>query len=633
MQDVVNIVKLSIRGLAGVCNYASSLDGMGFSRTDADFGHSLAQRQNDWTDKQLCAACKLVIKYQGQLNHIDIEKVKDLMNSLEEKIQKDSVSKMADMKINLLTDRSNNKKLAVTFSYDRKVVETIKTLEGRRWNPDLLRWELPILNLPRLKELFPLATFSEGIKEYEESLGQKDQMIIDEFKKIAADIDLTKPLPNGKTPFKHQRDGILRMLKYRRQILADDMGLGKTLQSLVVAKELSERYGWLIIIICPVSIKENWEREALSLKISKLKFSVHSWAKIPVPPPKDYIMIADEAHYAQAGSKTLRGKAFLNLADSDSCRACYCLTGTPIKNGRPINIFPLLQATKHELSKDSRYFQLRFCNAHLRQIGRKNKKKFWDVNGSSHLDELNQKVKTIMIRRTKKECLDLPDKLRVLREAELSKESVDLYNKTLNDLRQRYQERIISGEIKEDAEAMVMLQHLAHAGAIGKIETAYELTEEVVEEGNQVVVFSTFVEPLKTLRDRFIKENIPADMLIGETKDRQKIVDNFLAGKTRVFLLSMAGGVGIDLYTANTIILINRAWTPGDVLQIEDRLHRIGQQNPVTSIWLQYGEVDKHVDAVLESKSVNISQVLKSSKNRNDDIITFAKKFFKSNKL
>jgi len=628
VEEVKEIVKQSIRELAGVCNYASSLDGLGFSKVDTVFGHSLAQ-QEDWTPKQLKSACNLVIKYQGQLSGIDKEKVKELMNSLEEKIQKDSVAKLADMKVNLLTDRNGGKRLAVTFPYDRDTLEKIKTLEGRRWNPDFLRWELPIMNLPRLKELFPLATFSDGLKELEEAQEQKDQMIIEEFKKIVADLDLTKPLLNGKTLFKHQRDGILRMLKYRRQILADDMGLGKTLQALVVAKELSERYGWYVIIICPVSLKEIWEREAKSLKISKLKFSVHSWAKIPAPPPKEYMMIADEAHYAQAGIKTLRGKAFLTLADSDNCRACYCLTGTPIKNGRPINIFPLLQATKHELAKDTRYFQLRFCNAHLRQIGRRNKKQFWDVTGSSHLDELNQKVKTVMIRRTKTECLDLPEKLRVLREAELSKESIEVYNTTLNKLRTTYQERLKKGEIKEGGEEMIMLQHLAHAGAIGKIETAYELAEEVIEEGNQVAIYSTFIEPLKTLRDKFLKENIPVDMLIGETKDRQKLVDNFLAGKSRVFLLSSAGGVGIDLYTATTIILINRAWTPGDVVQIEDRLHRIGQQNAVTSVWLQYGEVDKHVDAVLESKSMNISEVLKNKSTGADDIITFAKKFFK----
>jgi SNF2 family DNA or RNA helicase len=630
MNEKIEIVRKSIKELAGVCDYASSVDGAGFNKTDTGFGHSLAT-QETWTDKQAKYACRLVIKYHKQLPHVDVNIIRELMGQLEERIQKVELYKETQITISLLTTKEGIKKLAVVLPYNKQAVDKIKTLEGRKWNAELLRWELTIQNLQRLKEMFPLATFSDGIKDYEGLREQKDKLISEEFKKISADIDLTKQLPNGKTPFKHQQTGILRMLKYRRQILADDMGLGKTLQALVVAKELSKHYGSQIIIICPVSLKENWAREAKSIKIPVGKISIYSWAKIPEPGTKEYIMIADEAHYAQAGTKTLRGKAFLKLAGHDNCKACYCLTGTPIKNGRPINIFPLLQATRHELAGDTRYFQTRFCNAHLRELGRKNKRiKFWDTSGSSHLDELHQKTTNIMIRRTKKECLDLPDKLRVLREAELSQESIDLYNRTLDDLRNRYQERIKSGEIKDDAEAMVMLQHLAHAGAIGKVDSAYELAEEVVEEGNQVVIFSTFIEPLKTLRDKFNKANIPVDMLIGETKERQKLVDNFLAGKSRVFLLSMAGGVGIDLYTATTIILINRAWTPGDVLQIEDRLHRIGQKNQVTSIWLQHGEVDIHVDAILESKSMNISQVLQS-KNREDDVITFAKKFFKGN--
>ena len=632
MDDVVQIVKQSIKELAGLCDFASSKDGQGFNKEDTGFGHSIAKQEN-WSMKQTRAGCKLVIKYHNQLPDVDIETVKEFLISLEEEIQKVELNKANEMKILLLTEKGGLKKLAIITPYDKAIIDKIKTFEGRRWNQEQMRWEIPMMNLERVKTAFPNAEYSEGIKDVEEAYLQKDKFISEEFKKIFSEIDLTKPLPDGKIPFTHQRTGIMRMVKYRRQILADDMGLGKTLQSLVAAKILAEYYNWLIIIIAPVSLLDKpWTRDAHALKISKMRLSVHSWAKIPQSPPKNFILIADEAHYAQAGTKTIRGKAFLALAESENCMACFPATGTPIKNGRPINILPLLQAVRHDLAKDSRYFQLRYCDAHLREIGKKNKKKFWDATGSSHLDELNLKIKDIMIRRTKKDCLDLPEKLRVLREAELSTESKKLYDETLSHLRETYQKRLESGEIKEGGEALVMLQQLAYAGALGKVESTFEIAEEVIEEGNQVVIFSTFIEPLKALEVKFKQENIPSELLIGETKDRQKLVDNFLSGKSRVFLLSMAGGVGIDLYTATTIILINRAWTPGDVLQIEDRLHRIGQKNQVTSIWLQYGEVDVHVDEILESKSMNISHVLSSGKNKEGEIITFAKKYFKSNK-
>ncbi len=528
------------------------------------------------------------------------------------------------MKISIITG-TKVKKIALSFPYNKEIVEKIRSFEGRKWDAEKLQWELPISHLSRLKEMFPYAILTQDVLDYEENQKQLEEKEKEEVDKILAELDLTKPLPDGKILFEHQRTGILRMLKNRRHILADDMGLGKTLQSLVVAKILSGYYGWNIIIICPVSLKLNWEREAVSLQISNNKLSIHSWAKIPDPPKYEYLLIADEAHYAQAGTKTIRGKAFLKLANNINCKACYCLTGTPIKNGRPINLFPLLKAIKHELSVDKSYYQIRYCNAHYRKLG---KTQFWDVTGASNLDELNEKLKSVMIRRTKKECLDLPEKLRVLREAELSKEAIELYNKTLDNLRANYNERLIQGLIKEGGEEMIMLQHLAHAGALGKVDTAFELASEVIEEGNQVVIFSTFTEPLKMLKDKLEKSGLPTGLLIGETKDRQKLVDEFLSGTSRAFLLSMAGGVGIDLYTATTIILINRAWTPGDVLQIEDRLHRIGQKNPVTSIWLQYGEADKHVDEILEKKSINISHVLSGRDKLDDEIIKFAKKYF-----
>ncbi|HUX93840.1 MAG TPA: DEAD/DEAH box helicase, partial [Ignavibacteriaceae bacterium] len=338
---------------------------------------------------------------------------------------------------------------------------------------------------------------------------------------------------------------------------------------------------------------------------------------------RDFILIADESHYAAAGSKSQRGKRLLAIAGSSFCRAAFLLTGTPMKNGRPINLFPLLQATKHELAKDSRYFHIHFCNAHPSTFTR------WDVSGAIHLDELSEKIKNVMIRKTKKECLDLPEKIRVIRKAELSKESERLYNEALAEMKRKYQEKINSGEIVGGAEALVLLGQLAHAGAIGKVETALELAEEVIEEGSQVAIFCTYTKPLQMLAERLKKDNIPYELLIGDTKDRQGCVDRFLAKKSKVFLLSMAGGVGIDLYTATTIILINRPWTPGDVAQIEDRLHRIGQKNQVTSIWLQYGNVDEHVDEIIQSKNQNIDIVLKGRKQQFDSVNNYAKEYLR----
>ena len=538
-----------------------------------------------------------------------------------------------EVQIMMLNTQSGENLLAVKIPKFLK--EKVEILDGRRWDPVNLYWKVPIHHLPKLELSFPQAVFSPGVIQYKENQTLRQLHLEKEFLELTNGVDLRQPLLNGKTLFDYQRTGVLLLLRNKRMILADDMGLGKTIQSLVAAMVLSQSYGWKIIIVSPVSVIQNWQREAEGLGISKMMVSTYTWAKIPEAPLKEFIFIADESHYAQNGNRTQRGKAFLELAKSSFCRACFCLTGTPMKNGQPINLFPLLQAVRHELAMNTHYFQVRYCKAHRQEIIKRNKEviSFWDNSGSSHLVELHEKIKPAMIRRTKKECLPfLPEKTRVMREATFAAEAKKSYQQALKELRDKYEAKVKAGIIVGDAEAMVMLGHLAHAGAIGKVEEAFEIAEEVLEEGNQVVLFSTYVDPLKILQRRFQERKIATELLIGETKDRQSLVDRFLGGESRVFLLSMAGGVGIDLYTASEIININRPWTPGDIDQIEDRLNRIGQKNAVTSFWLQYGEVDKHIDHILENKSKSIDIVLngKGKRYNESSVGSYAKDYLES---
>ncbi|MFM7793031.1 MAG: SNF2-related protein, partial [Microcystis panniformis] len=96
-----------------------------------------------------------------------------------------------------------------------------------------------------------------------------------------------------------------------------------------------------------------------------------------------YLVIADEAHYAQ-NENSKRTKELKALADHENCLGTWLLTGTPIKNGRPINLFPLLQITQHPLAADSWEFQKYYCNAHHKAVGTKS---IWDNTGAAHLDE------------------------------------------------------------------------------------------------------------------------------------------------------------------------------------------------------------------------------------------------------
>lgn len=316
-------------------------------------------------------------------------------------------------------------------------------------------------------------------------------------------------------------------------------------------------------------------------------------------------VLVSNCHYAQ-NLKAQRTKNFLIL--SERAMAVFCLTGTPIKNGRPVNLFPLLVATRHELGKNKSKYEKHFCDAHDNGFG-------WDVTGAAHLDELHEKTKDVILRRLKSKCLDLPKKSRILHPCEISAEASRAYWATLDQLRADYEARLAAGQISDEGEALVILGHLRHASSQAKLETAIEMAEEVLEQGAQVVLFTVYQDTAEQLAAHFrvpvLHGGVPSTGKGDEPSPRQEMVDAFQAGTQRVFVSTIAaGGVGITLTKGTTAILVDRPWTPGDAEQAEDRIYRIGQTEPVTCYWLQAFDIDAKIDAILEAKQERIEMVL-----------------------
>ncbi len=480
--------------------------------------------------------------------------------------------------------------LIVSFEYDPKLVVAVKAIKGARFDGEHKRWKVPaesieqVVALPNFEIASEVTARLEADRATAKVQAEKDEQVANKL--------LSTPLPDNL--FAHQRDGVKWLWEHRRAILADDMGLGKTRQALLAAKA----YGLPIIVICPASLLINWQREAATVDTA---IKVYSWGKIPKQMSEDFVLIADEAHYAQS-LKSARTKALLALSKNEHCMGAYMLTGTPIKNGRPCNLYPLLEATRHKLAENRGAFEMRYCAAKATRWTK------WDTSGASHLDELHALTKDVILRRMKKECLDLPEKLRVIRAVELSAAAQKTYDASFDAMRKEYHQRISEGKISSESEALVMLNHVRHAGSIAKAETAIELSEETLEEGQQIVLFVAFKESGEQ-----IAKSLKCKMLSGDatTEERQQMVDDFQAGKDKALVCTFgAGGVGITLTAAQTVVLVDRPWTPGDATQSEDRLHRIGQQNAVTAIWLQCGETDEAIDALLQSKEERIELVL-----------------------
>ncbi len=607
----------ALRYLAGICDGAHDKDNCGFNRLDTDFGKDLAAKslQRPLTVPQQKAALRMLRKYVRQLHGAG------LALPTEEAIEAAAIRANGGQPVKRPAGKIGvqGSLCIVTFPYDPQKVERIKAIAGRRWDSAGKFWSVPLDKAEAVIAAFPGFELDPALQAAREAARAEAELAIqaaDSAQRTLLEVvgDLSAPLPGGKVLFRHQREAVERMLRQGKVILADDMGLGKTLEALVAAKA----YGLPVFVVCPASLKTNWLREA---EQAGVQIEVYSWAKLPEAPETDFVLICDEAHYAQnLAYKRQRGEdgqmhwvpavkrtaRMLELAKSEYCRACYLLTGTPIKNGRPCNLYPLLLAVGHPLAKNRKEYDIRYCNAGPTRWSN------WDRTGAAHLDELHEKTRDIIIRRTKAQCLDLPPKLRVVRRAELSSEAQAEYDGTLHNLQQEYQRRVRAGEITDQAEALVLVNHLRHAGSLAKTGTAVDLSQETLEQGGQVVLFVAF----KDAGERIARE-LGCEFLSGDTPvaDRQGIIDRFQAGTRRALVCSFgAGGVGITLTAAQTVILVDRPWTPGDAEQAEDRLHRIGQQGNVTAVWLQANGTDEAIDTILQAKAERIELVLQGKR-------------------
>ena len=610
---------------------ASTNDETGFSEVDKEFGEWLAERIKE--KKAILhyhaeAALELLREYEQthlRLVGISLPQWEAIAHQYPESLE-GTIEKQSNKRIILIGDR-----ICVYFPYDKNLVSQIKLITPKgRFEPSDKSWRFPIKAAERLVITFDfdvddnvLGTIAllqqKRKKDNQSRLDEARQKGVELFQLIES-ANLDEPLPCGWNLYEHQKKAVEWLLAHRRGvlfrggILADHMGLGKSISALKAAKTLSDnatnRLGERhIFVICPASLRENWGMEAEKVGCP---IEIFSWAKLPKPLVKQqYILIGDESHYLQ-NLKSQRTKKFLELASSENCLAVWLLTGTPMKNGRPVNLFPLLKAIAHPLSADRQEYEAYYCQAGYKKVGRD--RQIWDVSGAAHLDELAEEIENCLLRRTKQECLDLPKKQRIFKPVKLTPEQQKAYNLELSELISDYRDRVKRGEVDEGAEALVVLNYLRKTGSKYKVDEAILLVEELLEQEQQVVVFVEFLETAQLLYSSFREI---AGLLTGATpgSDRQAIVDKFQAGKSKVFIGTIkAGGVGLTLTAASNVILLDRPWTPGDSEQAEDRCHRIGQHQTVFSFWIQMGIIDEAIDKLLQQKQERIDLVLKGKR-------------------
>ncbi len=392
----------------------------------------------------------------------------------------------------------------------------------------------------------------------------------------------------GVTLLPYQLAGLEYIHDARRCIVADEMGLGKTVEALA-AIHLEQAYP--VLIVCPVSLKLNWAREVCRC-LPGVRVSVDGCSGQVVITNYERLerldhrpwraLIVDEAHYCKS-RKAQRTQHILRLSRVSSLELVLLLTGTPIIN-RPVDLIELLDivGALKEVSGGFWDFVHRFCDAYMGPWG-------WDLSGATNLPELNKRLRnTCYLRRLKADVLpQLPAKRRAVVTLPIS-----------NAAAYREAEREWYGAGGE----LLKLGELRQVAAAGKVKGAVRWIENTLEQGEKLVVFTWHRATAETIAGCF-----DAPCITGDTplKERDRLVQRFQTDtKTRLIVLTIAtGGLGLTLTAASNVAFLELPWTPAALEQAEDRLHRIGQQDAVTSwLLLSNTSIDQQMYALLDEK-------------------------------
>ena len=413
--------------------------------------------------------------------------------------------------------------------------------------------------------------------------------IIKDNKVEIAEVDYTKY--SHRPPLEHQKVAIEELLKNKKYILADDMGLGKTTSTIIASLEMGAKK---ILIICPASLKINWQREyqLYSEKTSYVcegknyseesdivimnydiikNFHDSKDRKNSIIMKSNFdLVIIDEAHYIQ-NVQAQRTKLINDLVrDIDRL---WLLTGTPMTS-RPINYFNLLSLVDSPVAKNWMAYVVRYCSGYQFRVG---PRKVWNVMGASNLEELRDRTGATVLRRLKEDVLDLPEK--IITPVYLRLRS-KLYEEVMGDYYNWYEKN--PEESKNLSIQFTKLTQVRQVIAEEKTQHTIELAENIVEQGKKVIIFCNFTKSLETIVNHFGKSVVRLDGSMSKIQ-RQDAVDRFQEDdKVKVFVGNIkAAGVGITLTAAEAVIMNDLSFLPSDHSQSEDRAYRYGQKNNV----------------------------------------------------
>lgn len=530
----------------------------------------------------------------------------------------------------------------VSFRYNPETVEKIKRLAYRRYLPEERAWEIPASELVHLVDIMGVeninidSRYLEGIIKKEAGVAAKTSESVKErlkgIKPIIAYPFKTKPFP-------HQIEAFNVGNKCTDLLLADDQGLGKTKESIDIAVSRKEEIGKCLIVCGVNSVKYNWSEEikihsdessividgkTVDKRLSQIRewiygndyFGIINIESLRNEKIMDLIydsckneiigaVIVDEIHKAKNGMCS-QGKSVRNL----NCKVRIGLSGTPMNKAEDLwNILTWLRVEKRSFYS----FRNRYCI--MGGYGG------YKVVGHKNLDELNEELNKVMLRRKKEEVLDLPPKLYKTEFIDLTRKQQILYK----EIKQGIVENLESiMEIPNPLSCTVRLRQLT-GGLFGddnpKLDRIKDILEEITESGHKALIFSQWEKVTEVYRNA-LKEYNPA-YIVGdvEVEDRQKEVYRFQNDPECKVAIGTIGamGTGFTMNKANYVFFVDKKYWEAENRQAEDRAHRIGVDHTVNIISLvAKNTIDEGIEELLRENKELFDRVIEGKGSRID---------------
>jgi SWI/SNF-related matrix-associated actin-dependent regulator 1 of chromatin subfamily A len=446
-------------------------------------------------------------------------------------------------------------------------------------------------------------------------------------------VELDIKLQEGMELMPFQTAGVSYMLSAGRALNACPMGLGKTPMGAACIKALFDKgYAKTALVVCPASLKRNWQNEIkawtgfdsevvsgkwkpVRCRIAIINYDILKKFEAWIGSIQWDILLGDEIHYVKS-YKAGRTKEFMKI---DS-KYFFALSGTPMPNN-PSELFPVLHKMRPDIFPD----RWRFCNEYcyiVKDFGH------MKIVGGRNLERLKNKMRATCMFRVKKDDVlkDLPPKRRQIIEVEntlgeLSDAELEAYDDAsrlkaeLKDMKVKCE---ATHDVESHREAMEQFASKTqeYQAAYGKLSTArkelaiskvpicLEHILSVLESEDKLVVFVYHKDAGYSIEESLNKAGVKSAFMCGDTPSdaRQEMVQQFMKGDLRVLIGSFgAMGTGWTLTVASVSVFTELDWVPATLDQSEDRIHRIGQVNPVL---IQYLILQNSLDSKMIRKLV-----------------------------